>query len=147
MASRVVAPRVGLMDLPSELFNAIVEDIDIEDMAVLARTCKGVKVYIEPHLYRKIYTRVNTRQDTASLVRLLHNRPEIVPLINILVMDEYHPRHTRRLLAIRMPNLCRLLIQHDGDFIETIDDKERSMLNRRLAEQPALANGELGYLS
>ena len=108
----VTASQLSLLDLPAEVLDLIVKEIEIHDMAVLARTSKSIRVYIEPHLYDKIYTRINTQQNTASLVRLLRNRPDIVSLIKTHVLDEYHPCHTRQLLAIKMPNLWCLLIQH-----------------------------------
>lgn len=128
------------MDLPPEILDAIVGEIAIHDMAMLALTNKAVKAYIEPHLYRKMYTRIGTPQDTAGLVHLLQWRPDIVPKIEILILDEYHPRHTRRLLGIRMPNLWCLLIQHEGGPPENISEKWKRAWNRMLVEQPKLRN-------
>jgi len=122
----------------------IVKETEIHDMAVLARTSKSIRVYIEPHLYDKIYTRINTQQNTASLVRLLRNRPDIVSLIKTLVLDEYHPRHTRQLLAFKMPNLWCLLIQHEEETIEKgLGERRTRILNEKLAEQPKLTRCEL----
>lgn len=138
------APKLSLLDLPPEVLDLIVKDIKIHDMAVLARTNKSVRAYIEPRLYDKIYTRINTGNDTAGLVRLLHNRPDIIPLIKTLVLDEYHPCHTRHLLAIKMPNLwCLLIQQEDDSFKLGLGDRRMRKLNRSLTEQPKLINCEL----
>ncbi|KAL8981536.1 MAG: hypothetical protein Q9205_003710 [Flavoplaca limonia] len=127
-----------LLDLPSEVLNTIIEEIAICDMAVLARTCKAVKAYIEPRLHQKMYTRSGTPQDTGGLVGLLQTRPEKLPFVEVLALDEYHPRHTRRLLAMCMPRLWCIMIQHqEGEWVH-VSDREKRTLNRALVQQPAL---------
>ncbi|KAL9036744.1 MAG: hypothetical protein Q9180_004119 [Flavoplaca navasiana] len=114
-------PERYLLDLPPEVLDAIIEEIAIGDMAALARTCKAVKAYIEPRLHQKMYTRSGTRQDTEGLVDLLQSRPEKLPLVEILALDEYHPRHTRHLLAMCMPRLWCILIQHqEGEWVHIV---------------------------
>ncbi|KAI4207414.1 MAG: hypothetical protein LQ349_009848 [Xanthoria aureola] len=114
--SRHESSRKSFLNLPFEVLDAIMDEIAIHDMAVLARTSKDIKAYIEPRLYQNVYTRIRTPQDTNGLVNLLQSRPKILPIIQILVLDEYHPRHLRRLLAMSMPRLWRLLIQtKEGD--------------------------------
>lgn len=65
----------------------------IRDMALLARTCKAVKAYIEPRLCQKISTRMRTPQIAEGLVNLLQNIPDIIPFIEVLVLSECHPSH------------------------------------------------------
>ncbi len=137
----------SLLHLPSEVLDAIIDEIAIHDMAVLARTSKDIKVYIEPRLYRKMYTRIGTPQDTEGLVNLLQARPEILPIIQILVLDEHHPRHLRRLLAMRMPRLWCLLIQTKaGDEWARVSEREKRALNRDLVKQPGLTKCERPHL-
>ncbi|KAI4116978.1 MAG: hypothetical protein LQ338_007630 [Usnochroma carphineum] len=131
---------ISLLDLSPEILDKIFEETAIQHRAALALVSKSMKAYVEPHLYHKIYTEIGTPHDTAGLVRLLHKRPEILPFVKTLVLDEYHPRHTRQLLAIRMPNLWCLLIQHEGKQPEPVSDREKRALNRDLKEQPALDN-------
>ncbi|CAL8580654.1 hypothetical protein XPA_006374 [Xanthoria parietina] len=129
----------SLLHLPFEVLDAIIDEIAIHDMAVLARTSKDIKVYIEPRLYWKMYTRIGTPQDTEGLVNLLQARPEILPIIQMLVLDEHHPRHLRRLLAMRMPRLWCLLIQTKaGDEWAHVSEREKRALNRALVKQPGL---------
>lgn len=137
----------SLLHLPFEVLDAIIDEIAIHDMAVLARTSKDIKVYIEPRLYQKMYTRIGTPQDTEGLVNLLQSRPEILPIIRILVLDEYHPRHLRRLLAMSMPRLWCLLIQtKEGDEWARVSEREKRALNRDLVQQPGLTKCETSTL-
>ena len=130
------------MDFPPEVFDAIVENLAIHEMAILALTSKAFKAYIEPHLYRKVHTRTGTLQDTARLVHLLQKRQEIIQMIKELVLDEYHPHHARRLLGIRMPNLDNLCIVHNGQPPDEVSEREKRALNRGLVQQPKLSNCE-----
>ncbi|KAI4087341.1 MAG: hypothetical protein LQ344_006835 [Seirophora lacunosa] len=109
-------------------------------MANIALTNRAMKTYIAPRLYEKMYTRIGTPQDTAGLVALLNKRPEIVPMIKILVLDEYHPCHARHLLSIKMSNLWCLLIQHEGHPVQDVGEREKRALNRNLVHQPSLRN-------
>lgn len=133
-----MSQRVSFTDVPEEIRRLIIDELSIHDKALLARTSKFINAYIAPSLYEKMYTRLGTRQDTDGLVQLLRKRPDIVPLIQVLVIDEYHPRHTRRLLSIEMPNLNCLLVQHASDSIEHVSEREKRALNRNLVEQPKL---------
>lgn len=105
-----------------------------------AHTCKAICILILPYLYRKLYTRGKTPQDTSGLVNLLKQRPEIVKHIKILVLDVYHPRYTWDVLSIGMPKLWSLLIQHEGGSPTAITDAEKGCLNKRLIDQPKLHN-------
>ena len=127
-----------LLDIPPETLNTITEMLSLHDKARLLATCKAMKSYIEPQLWCRIKTRIGTSQDTAGLVGLLTDRPDIVPLIKALVLNEYHPCHTRRLLSFEMPELWCLLIQHEAESVEHIDEKEKRALNHGLIEQPKL---------
>ncbi|KAL8660871.1 MAG: hypothetical protein Q9202_006102 [Teloschistes flavicans] len=133
-----MSQRVSFTDVPEEIRCLIIDELSIHDKALFARTSKSINAYIAPSLYEKMYTRIGTRQDTDGLVQLLRKRPNIVPLIQVLVIDEYHPRHTRRLLSIEMPNLNCLLVQHASDSIEHVSEREKRALNRNLVEQPKL---------
>lgn len=137
------ASHKSLLNLPSEVLDAIVDEIAIHEMIVLARTSKAIKAYIEPHLYQKMYTNIGTPQNTEGLVNLLQTRPEILPIIKVLVLDEYHPRHTRRLLAMIMPNLWCLLVQHEEGEWAHVSEREKRALNRAVVEQPGLKNCKL----
>ncbi|KAI4206138.1 MAG: hypothetical protein LQ349_009951 [Xanthoria aureola] len=122
-----------LLHLPFEVLDAIIDEIAIHDMAVLARTSKDIKMYIEPGLYQKMYTRIGTPQDTDGLVNLLQARPEILPIIQILVLDECHPRHPRRLLTMSMPRLWCLRIQtKESDEWARVSERDKRALNRAL---------------
>jgi len=134
--------RISLLYFPEEVMNAIVEEIAIHDMATLALTNKAVRAYIQPHLYHKVYTRLATPQDTAGLVKLVRRRPDVVPHINTLVLDEYHPHHTRELLGIMFPNLWCLLIQDESGVSQEVSEREKRALDQGLAQQPKLSNCE-----
>lgn len=137
----------SFLDLPFEVLDAIIDEIAIHDMAVLARTSKDIKAYIEPRLYQKMYTRIGTPQDTDGLVNLLQSRPEILPMVKILVLDEYHPRHLRRLLSMSMPRLWCLLIQtKEGAAWAHVSEREKRALNRALVKQPELTKCEASLL-
>ncbi|KAI4174684.1 MAG: hypothetical protein LQ348_006332 [Seirophora lacunosa] len=94
--------RCSLMDLPEEILSSITDGIAIHDMANIALTNRAMKTYIAPRLYEKMYTRIGTPQDTAGLVALLNKRPEIVPMIKILVLDEYHPCAAETLKILKL---------------------------------------------
>ncbi|KAL8652299.1 MAG: hypothetical protein Q9210_002757 [Variospora velana] len=141
----------SFMRLPEEILRLVTQDIAIQDKAKFALTNKAMKAYIEPQLYQKIYTRIGTPQDTAGLVALLTKRPEIVPMIKVLVLDEYHPQHTRRLLSIKMSSLWCLLIQHAGQAVQDVTEREKRALNRNLEDaalfrQPAVERFRLSYV-
>ena len=135
-------PHVLLQNLPTEILDLIIGQIRIHDMATMALTNKSMEGYIAPHLYRKMYTRIGSSQDTAGLVHLLQKRPQIVPAIHLLILDEYHPYHLRKLLAIKMPNLWCLLIQHKGAVPQNVSERQKRILNRGIVEQPGLRNRE-----
>ncbi|KAL8782248.1 MAG: hypothetical protein Q9213_005551 [Squamulea squamosa] len=128
----------SLLGLPPEILNAIVKKLSPHDKAHMAATCKLVKIYIEPQVWRKIKTCIGTPHDTAGLVALLTDRTDIVPMIKELVLDEYHPCHTRRLLSIKMPNVSCILVQHEGQPVEHVSERDKRALNRGLVDQPKL---------
>ncbi|KAL8923168.1 MAG: hypothetical protein Q9208_004731 [Pyrenodesmia sp. 3 TL-2023] len=132
--------RIPFMDLPPEIRDAVVEHLSIQDLAILVRTSKSIQAYLEPRLYCKTYTKMDTSHNTAGLVELLKRRTHIAPIINTLVLDEYHPRHTRRLVSIQMPNLWCLLVQHKGDSIEYVSEREKRARNRNKVKQPKIGN-------
>ncbi|KAI4184142.1 MAG: hypothetical protein LQ346_006159, partial [Caloplaca aetnensis] len=129
-----VQQRIPFVDLPGEIRDAIVENLRLRELATLVRTSKSVQAYLERRLYNKIYTKIDTPHNTAGLVGLLQRRTHIAPMIETLVLDEYHPRHTRRLLSIEMPNLWCLFLNHDGDSIEYVSEREKRALNRKMVE-------------
>ena len=138
--------RIPFIHLPLEIRDAIVEDLRIHDLAILIRTSKPVKAYLERRLYQKIYTKIDTPHNTAGLVELLQRRTHIASMIRELVLDEYHPRHTRRLLSIEMLNLWSLLVQHEGDTTEYVSEREKRALNKSMVEQSAISNCKLRLL-
>ena len=136
-----------LLDLPQDIFNVVVDIIGVgdtadrdsaRDMASIARTCKKLRTYIEPHLYQKIYTRIGTTHETGSIVRLLRQRPDIGSIIRIMILDDFDHRQTRHLMSHEFPCLRRLLIQHEGDVPDPISAREKRLLNRKLRPQPIL---------
>ena len=131
-----------LMDLPLEILDMIVQGMSVYDMSNMAVTGQEVRAYIEPHLYRNIYTKTKSFEDTGGLVALLQKRPEIASMIRCLNLDEFHPRDTRRLLAITMLNLTVIRIQHYGHITQTITAREKRRLNRGIRPQPALRGRE-----
>ncbi|KAL8848566.1 MAG: hypothetical protein Q9221_006399 [Calogaya cf. arnoldii] len=128
--------RIPFMDLPPEIRDAVLQDLRLRGLAVLVLTTKAVRAYVEPFLYKKIYTRRNTPHDTKGLINLLQRRGHIAPMIHILVLDEYHPRHMRRLLSIEMPHLSTLLIQHEEWSVADVSEREKRALNRDVVIQP-----------
>ena len=136
--------RTTILDLPKDVLDLIVEEIPIRDMATLARVSKNFRVYIEPHLYRTVYSRIRTPHDIAGLVSLLQRRRRLIPYIQLLILDEFHPRETRRLLSIQMPNLHGLMIYHvNGGIPQLVKGREIRRLNRKICQQPALWNRRL----
>ncbi|KAI4266056.1 MAG: hypothetical protein L6R38_008986 [Xanthoria sp. 2 TBL-2021] len=135
---RMINP--ALLKLPPETLDIITEMLSRHEKAILAATSKAIKTYMEPQLGRKIKTRFGTSQDTAGLVGLLTERPDIVPLIKVLVLDEYHPCHARRLLSIKIPEVWCILIHHEGDSVKHVSEREKRALNRSLTKQPELTN-------
>lgn len=63
-------------------------------------------------------------------------------MIRTLVLDEYHPRHTRRLLSIEMPNLSVLLVQHEEWSVDNVSEREKRALNRNVVIQPNMKRRE-----
>jgi len=78
---------MSLLEFLTEVVHLVLGEIAIHDMVTLALTNKAVKAYMEPHLYHKVYTRCETPQDTAGLVKLLRCRPDVIP--------HQHPRFGR----------------------------------------------------
>ncbi|KAL8888635.1 MAG: hypothetical protein Q9192_006145 [Flavoplaca navasiana] len=130
------------MDLPPEVLDTIIELLPKTDKANLAAVCKAFKAYVERKIWSKIRMRIGTPWDTAGLVGLLTVRPDIIPMIRTLVLDEYHPCHTRRLLSIKMPEMHCILILHAGEPIKHASEREKRALNRSLVRQPKLTNRE-----
>ena len=131
----------AILDLPKDVLDLIVERIAIRDMATLARVSKNIRTYIEPHLYMTVYSKTRTSHDVGGLVNLLQRRRRLIPFIKHLILDEFHPRETRRLLSIEMPNLQELLIQHmHGGIPQLVKAREINRLNRKVCPQPALWN-------
>ena len=130
------------MDLPLEILEMIVQYMSVQEMSKMAFTGREVRAYIEPHIYRNMNTRIKSFQDTGGLVALLRKRPEIAPMIRCLNLDEFHPRETRRLLAIPMSNLAVIRIQHRGKVTQTMTARERRYLTREVYPQPALRKRE-----
>ena len=131
-----------LMDLPLEILNMIVPKLSVQDMWSMAITGQGIRAYIEPHLYRNVYTKINSSQDTRCLVNLLQKRPEIASMIRCLNLDEFHPRETRRLLSITMSNLAIIRINHKGNVGQTMTAREKRYWNRGVRPQSALRKRE-----
>ena len=136
--------RIPFMDLPPEIRDAVLQDLRLRDLAVLVLTSKAVRAYVETFLYKKIYTRRNTPHDTKGLMNLLQRRGHIAPMIHILVLDEYHPRHIRRLLSIEMPYLSTLLIQYKEWSVADVSEREKRALNRDVVIQPNIKRRESG---
>ena len=82
---------VLMVDLPPEVLDTIIELLPKTDMANLAAVNKAFKACAESKFWRKIRSRIGTPWDTAGLVDLLTVRPDIIPMIRTLVLDEYHP--------------------------------------------------------
>ncbi|KAL9634708.1 MAG: hypothetical protein Q9204_002887, partial [Flavoplaca sp. TL-2023a] len=131
---------ISLVDLPPEVLDTIVELLPKTDMANLAAVSKAFKASVESKFWRKIKSRIGTPRDTAGLVDFLTVRPDIIPMIRALVLDEYHPSHTRRLLSIKMPEVHSILILHAGEPIKHVSEREKRALNRSLVQQPKLTN-------
>ncbi|KAL8889198.1 MAG: hypothetical protein Q9215_003497 [Flavoplaca cf. flavocitrina] len=131
---------LGLLDLPHETLTMITELLSRHDKAKLASTNNAMNSFLEPQLWRKIKTCIGTPKDTAGLVNLLTARPDIIPLIKVIVLDEYHPCHTRRLLSIEMPEMWGILIQHEGRPVEQVGEREKRSLNRSMLKQPKLSD-------
>ena len=140
--------RLTLLDLPRDVLEIVIDNIgvrieatrdSIKDLTSLARTCKKLRSYMEPHLYYKIYTGMGPRQDTGSVSRLLRKRPDIGLMIHELVLDDFDHRQIRYLLSNEFPLLQRLLIQqHEGDIPKSIRAHEKRILNKILRPQPML---------
>lgn len=105
-----IALRNGLtlLDLPQDIFHAIVHMIGVgdmanrdsaKDMASIAMTCKKLRRDMAPYLYQKTYTRIGTTHDTSSIVRLVRQKPGIRPMIRTMVLDDFDHRQTRRLVS------------------------------------------------
>ena len=127
-----------LMDFPPELLNMIIQGMSVQDLSSMSVTGQEVRAYIEPHIYRNIYTKTKSFEDTGGLVALLQKRPEIASMIRCLNLDEFHPRETRRLLAVTMSNLTVIRIHHNGHVAQTITARGKRVLNREIRPQPAL---------
>ena len=123
-----------LVDLPPEVLDTIIELLPKTDMANLAAVSKAFKAYVESKFWRKIKSRIGTPRVTAGLVGLLTVRPDIIPMIRTLVLDEYHPCHTRRLLSIKIPEMHCILILHAGEPIKLASEREKRALNRSLVQ-------------
>ncbi|KAL9000539.1 MAG: hypothetical protein Q9169_000832 [Polycauliona sp. 2 TL-2023] len=124
--------KAPLTNLPPEILNIITEMLTKAARANLAATSRAFKTNVEMKVWRKIRPRIGTSQDTAGLVALLTKRPDIIPMIRILVLDDgplfqslgsltltiqdsiYSPEALNRFI-VPSPNLTELLIQHFDD--------------------------------
>ncbi|KAI2637230.1 hypothetical protein GGS26DRAFT_547873 [Hypomontagnella submonticulosa] len=125
--------------LPLEIQWWILRYLGVCDQASFHQTCRRAQDIVEPLLYKKIATKVNTQNNTANLVEFLHKRPQIVSVVRFLVLDEFHPVAYRELMAIEFPHLESIIVQHDGMPLQ-IGDEYRRTLNQRVKEQPRLTN-------
>ncbi|KAL8977143.1 MAG: hypothetical protein Q9205_006995, partial [Flavoplaca limonia] len=112
---------LGLLDLPHETLTMITELLSRHDKAKLASTNNAMNSFLEPQLWRKIKTCIGTPKDTAGLVNLLTARPDIIPLI-------------------KMPEMWGILIQHEGQPVEQVGEREKRALNRSMLKQPKLSD-------
>lgn len=141
-----------LLNLSQDIFKLILEQVcspdlsgerdkvQASDLSRMSRVSKRLYQTINPYLYQKIYTKIDTSHNTAWLTILLRRRPEVKAWIRLLILDEYHPRELRVLLSFEMPNLEALLVQHEGDDSAPIDAREMRRLNRDVYPQPKLRN-------
>ncbi|KAI1458048.1 hypothetical protein F4805DRAFT_155124 [Annulohypoxylon moriforme] len=125
--------------LPLEIQWWILRYLDPGSQASFLQTCHQARDIVEPLLYHKVFTKVSSHNDTASLVDFLLRRPHVANFIHFLVLDEFHPVAYRQLMSIVFPNLESIIMQHDGEIIK-IDEEERRSLNLLVKEQPNLTN-------
>ncbi|KAL8893360.1 MAG: hypothetical protein Q9192_005348 [Flavoplaca navasiana] len=140
---------VLLVDIPPEVLDTVIELLPKTDMANLAAVSKAFKACVESKFWRKIKSRIGTPRDTAGLVGLFTMRPDIIPMIRMLVLDEYRPCHTQRLLSIRMPEMHCILILHAVVFWVEIVYPIQYRLSREdaaLFRQPTVQRFRLHYV-
>ncbi|ORY59975.1 uncharacterized protein BCR38DRAFT_443507 [Pseudomassariella vexata] len=133
--------RSTLLSLAPELLLMIIDCLEkLKDKQSLVRTCKAAQRLTEPHLYWKIYTKIGTQNDTAWLLRFLDRRPDVVPMIHYLVLDEWDPRSFQQLLAREFPNLESIIAQHEGPVTDERTATERRALCRAVRPQLRMTN-------
>ncbi|KAL8670142.1 MAG: hypothetical protein Q9168_005307 [Polycauliona sp. 1 TL-2023] len=128
----------SLICLPPEILDTITELLSKVEKANLAATNNAFHTYLEPRIWRKIKSRIGTALDTEGLVDFLTSRPDIASMVRVIVADEYHPIHTRRLLSIELPEMWNITIQHEGEPVRYASEREKRALNRSLIKQPRL---------
>ena len=112
-------------------------------MTSLALTCKNLKADTEPYLYRTVCTRTNKSLNTAYLVDIFHRRPDLIPHVRVLILDEYHPRYLREIFAIQMQNLLYMVIYQREPQSVILSRRKKRALNRHLVKQPKLKQIDL----
>ncbi|MCJ1445353.1 MAG: hypothetical protein MMC23_005858 [Stictis urceolatum] len=130
----------GLFGLATELFLMVATELAISDLAHLARASKKAQVLTNPYLYYKIHIKTDSHDDTAHFAMLLDKRPEIVPLIHYLHIDEFDLAAFCRLLSFELPSLESITVQHEGILKKQISEEEKSELNRSIHPKPRLDN-------
>lgn len=114
--------------------------LDRGNLASFTLACHKSRDIVEPLLYSKVFTKINTHNDTPALVDFLLRRPHVVGFIRSLVLDEFHPVAYRQLMAIEFPNLESITVEQDIELRRWIGDEKRRSLNQLIREQPKLTN-------
>ena len=143
-----------LMQLPPDLFRCVLEQVASPDLvadrtramaghlARVTRVCKQFRDHTEPYLYQKIYTRIDSPNNTTWLADLLQRRPEVASWIRVLILDEFEPYQLRNMLFCEMPFLGHLLFQHEGNSTREYSSRTIRLLNRSVCQQPALEDSK-----
>lgn len=130
----------GLLDLPPEIFQWMVNKMGRRDRASLLRVCKETYAFTAEPLYRRTYTKRGTASDISALPEFFTRRPDLIRYIKVMVIDEYDEAAMRRLLSISFPNLQSILMQHDGDVEKTMSEEDKVLQNERIVLQPKFKN-------
>ncbi|TDZ32645.1 hypothetical protein C8035_v011036 [Colletotrichum spinosum] len=136
----VSAAPPGLLDLAPELFSMVTSQLEIRHLEPLMATSRLASILTAPAFYFRIYTREDTHHDTAGLVKMLNRRPEVCTLIHFLVIDELDEGAVRELLAMEMPRLESIILQHKEGIRKTISAKEKTRLNALVCTKPNIKN-------
>ncbi|KAF4955422.1 hypothetical protein FSARC_11854 [Fusarium sarcochroum] len=105
-------------------------------------TSSIINLMARPEFYTKIYINGPYEEagNTRCIVDLLLRKPDILPLIHYLVLDEYDEGSYRQLLAFDMPNLRSIILQQGGYSTQRLDAETKKALNAHILAKPQLTN-------
>ncbi|KAH8678340.1 hypothetical protein BX600DRAFT_431623 [Xylariales sp. PMI_506] len=131
----------SVLRFPPETILMIVEEVeDIKDIASLRLTCKALNQLAESRFFRSICLRSNPSHAPRAIVNFFKRRPEVVPMIHRLVLDQLEPIVIKLIMGRPFPHLHTLVIYQQEQTIWWNERINRNCgsLSESVCMQPAL---------